>query len=146
MVGVLRNYCNRESQTSDLCSLMDEALSSTPRLRSRTPGAFPRPKKLSSSVVSNLVSDYSAGITIHELAKKYGVHRATISGHLDRTRVSKRSRSMSEVQIDEAVEDYAAGQSLQKIGHRLGFDSTTVLKALRLRGVKMRDTHGRERR
>jgi hypothetical protein len=60
--------------------------------------------------------------------------------------VSKRTRSMSAAQIDEAVQDYAAGQSLEKIGNRLGFDSTTVLKELRLRGVQMRDTHGRERR
>ena len=145
-MGVLRNYCNRERQTSDLCSLLDAAVSNTPRLRSRTPGASPRPKKLSSSVVSQLVADYSEGIPVHELAKKYGVHRATISGHLDRAGVSKRSRSMDEAQIDEAVQDYATGQSLEKIGHRLGFDSTTVLKELRLRGVKMRNTQGRERR
>ena len=146
MVGVLRNYCNRESQTSDLRSLMEEALSSTPRVRIRTSGASPRPKKLSSSIVSNVISDYSEGIPVNELAKKYGVHRATISGHLDRAGVSKRPRSMSEAQIDEAVQDYAAGQSLEKIGVRLGFDSSTVLKELRLRGVQMRDTHGRERR
>lgn len=82
---------------------------------------------------------------VHELAKKYGVHRATISGHLDRAGVTKRPRSMSQAQIDEAVRGYTAGQSLEKIGKRLGFDSTTVLKELRLRGVQMRDTHGRER-
>lgn len=49
------------------------------------------------------------------------------------------------MQIDEAVQDYAVGQSLDEIGSRLGFDSTTVLKELRLRGVQTRDTHGRER-
>lgn len=145
-VGVLRNYCNRERQTTDLYSLRDEALSSPPPFRSRIPGGSPRPKKLSSSVVSQLVSDYSAGIPIHELAKKYAVHRATISGHLDRVGVSKRPRGMSEAQIDEAVQDYAAGQSLEKIGNRLGFDSTTVLRELRRRGVQTRDTHGREHR
>ena len=52
---------------------------------------------------------------------------------------------MSEMQIDEAVQDYAAGQSLEKIGNRLGFDSTTVLKELRLRNVPTGDTRGRER-
>ena len=144
-MGVLRNYCNRARQTSDLCSLVEEAVSSTPRLRSRTPGASPRPKKLCSSIVSKLILDYSEGIPIHELAKKYGVHRVTISGHLDRSGVSKRPRSMSEAQIDDAVQDYAAGQSLDQIGSRLGFDSTTVLKELRLRGVRTRDTHGRDR-
>lgn len=33
MVGVLQNYCNRERQTSDLCSLVDEALHSAPPTR-----------------------------------------------------------------------------------------------------------------
>lgn len=145
-MGVLRNYCNREGQTSDLCSLMEEALASTPRLRTRAPGGSPRPNKLSSIIVSKLVLAYSEGIAIHEIAKEFKINRVTVSKHLERAGVSKRPRSMSEVQIDEAVQDYAAGQSLDKIGACLGFDSTTVLKELRLRGVQMRDTHGRERR
>ena len=125
---------------------MDEAVSSTPRLRSRTPGASSRPKKLSSSIVSKLVLAYSEGMAIHEIAKEFKINRVTVSKHLERAGVIKRSRSMSEVQIDEAVQDYGGGQSLDKIGNRLGFDSTTVLRELRLRGVRMRDTHGRERR
>jgi len=124
---------------------MDEALSSTPRLRTRTPGASPHPKKLSSSIVSKLVLAYSEGMAIHEIAKKFKINRVTVSKHLDRAGIAKRPRSMSAVQVDEAVQDYGAGESLEKIGNRLGFDSTTVLKELRLRGVRMRDTHGRER-
>ena len=144
-MGVLRSYCNREMQTSDLCSLMDEASSSTPRLRSRTPDASPRPKKLSSSIVSKLVSAYSEGMAIHEMAQQFNIHRVTVSKHLERAGVIKRPRSMSEVQIDAAVQDYATGQSLEKIGNKLGFDSTTVLRELRRRGLRTRDTHGRER-
>lgn len=124
---------------------MDEALSSAPRLRSRTPGASPRPKKLSSSIVSKLVLAYSEGLAIHEIAKEFKINRVTVSKHLERAGVSKRPRSMSEGQIDDAVQDYADGQSLERIGNKLGFDSTTVLKELRLRGVRMRDSHGRER-
>ena len=89
MVGVLRNYCNREMQTSDLCSLMDEAWSSTLRLRSRTPGASPRPKKLSSSIISKLVSAYSEGMAIHEIAKEFKINRVTVSKHLERAGVAK---------------------------------------------------------
>jgi len=125
---------------------MDEALSSTPRLRTRTLVGSLRPKKLSSSTVSNLVLAYSEGMAIHEIAKEFKINRVTVSKHLERAGVSKRPRSMSEGQIDEAVREYAAGRSLDKIGKNLGFDSTTVLKELRLRGVQMRDTHGRERR
>ncbi len=85
-------------------------------------------------------------MAIHEIAKEFKIHRVTVSKHLERAGVTKRPRSMSADQIDEAVQDYAAGQSLEKIGNRLGFDSTTVLKELRLRGVETRDTHGRSRR
>ena len=144
-VGVLRNYCNRERQTSDLCSLMDEAVSSTPRLRSRTPGASSRPKKLSSYILSKLVSAYLEGMAIHEIAKEFKINRVTVSKHLERVGVTKWPRSMSDSQIDEAVQDYAAGQSLEKIGNKLGFDSTTVLRELRRRDVRMRETHGRAR-
>ena len=85
-------------------------------------------------------------MAIHEIAQQFNIHRVTVSKHLERAGVIKRPRSMSEVQIGETVKDYAAGHSLEKIGNRLGFDSTTVLKELRLRGVRMRDSHGRERR
>ena len=84
-------------------------------------------------------------MAIHEIAKEFKIHRVAVSKHLERAGVTKRPRSLSEVWIDETVQDYDAGQSLEKIGKRLGFDSTTVFKELRLRGVKMRDTHGRER-
>ena len=85
-------------------------------------------------------------MAIHEIAKEFTLNRVTVSKHLERAGVDKRPRSMSAAQIDEAALDYTAGQSLEKIGKRLGFDSTTVLKELRLRGVRMRDTHGRDRR
>ncbi len=84
-------------------------------------------------------------MAIHAIATEFKVNRVTVSKHLERAGVTKRPRSMGQVQIDEAVQYYAAGQSLETIGNRLGFDSTTVLKELRLRGVQMRDTHGRER-
>jgi len=51
---------------------------------------------------------------------------------------------MSSAQIEEAVQISSPAKSLEKIGKRLGFDSTTMLKELRLREVQMRDTHGRE--
>ena len=85
-------------------------------------------------------------MAIHEIAKEFKINRVTVSKHLERAGVSKRPRSMNNEQIDAAVQDYAAGQSLDMIGKHLGFDSTTVLKELRVRGVQTRDSHGRERR
>ena len=146
MVGVLRNYCNRERQTSDLCKLLVDAQMSPLRLVSRQPlERYSRAKKLDFGQAERLVSAYLGGESIAAIAKELGVHRTTVADHLTRAGIEKRSKSMSSAQIEEAVQDYVAGQSLEKIGKRLSFDSTTVLKELRLRGVQMRDTHGRER-
>jgi DNA-directed RNA polymerase specialized sigma24 family protein len=48
-------------------------------------------------------------------------------------------------QIDEAVQLYGEGWSLARIGERMQVDPATVLTRLRGRGVRMRDTQGRER-
>lgn len=64
---------------------------------------------------------YLAGMAVHEIAKEFGINRVTVSKH--RAGVSKRPRSMSEVQIDEAAQNYAAGESLEKFGNQLDFDS-----------------------
>jgi DNA-directed RNA polymerase specialized sigma24 family protein len=58
--------------------------------------------------------------------------------------VSIRNQGLSDDQIAEAAQHYASGLSLAKIGARFGVDHGTVWRALKKRGVKMRDTHGRE--
>jgi DNA-directed RNA polymerase specialized sigma24 family protein len=45
--------------------------------------------------------------------------------------------------ISKAAQLYATGLSLFEVGAHLGVDTTTVHKALKKAGVKMRDTHGR---
>jgi hypothetical protein len=39
---------------------------------------------------------------------------------------------------------YEDGCSLARIGDRLGVDATTVWSVLKIQGIAMRDTHGRE--
>jgi len=146
VVGALRNYCNREGQTADLCNLLVEAQMGPPRLVSRQPlERCSRAKKLDFDQAERLVSAYLGGESIAAIAKELGVHRTTVGDHLTRAGIEKRSKSMSSAQIEGAAQDYVSGQSLEEIGKRLCFDSTTVLKELRQRGVQMRDTHGRER-
>lgn len=48
-------------------------------------------------------------------------------------------------QVEEAAHLYRQGWSLARLGERFEVDSTTVWRALRAQGVRMRDSHGRER-
>ncbi|WP_280244770.1 helix-turn-helix domain-containing protein [Nocardia abscessus] len=54
-------------------------------------------------------------------------------------------QGLSEEQVDEAVQLYEEGWSAQRIGDKLGVYPQTVRRRLLERGVRMRDTHGRER-
>ncbi|MGQ0776414.1 MAG: helix-turn-helix domain-containing protein [Pseudonocardiales bacterium] len=56
-----------------------------------------------------------------------------------------RRRGLSLDQLDEAVQLYREGWSLARIGEQMGVDPTTVLTRLRERGLRRRDTRGRER-
>ena len=102
-------------------------------------------KKLTRKLHNEIVEGYKNGLVVIDLARKYNISKTTVIDHLNRDAVARRPRSMSAEQIDKAQATYASGLSLAKTGKRLGFDSTTVLKELRKRNVRTRDTHGRER-
>ncbi|MFE3858193.1 hypothetical protein ACFXPN_44550 [Streptomyces griseorubiginosus] len=46
--------------------------------------------------------------------------------------------------MDEAERLYAQGMSLARVGERLGVTDCAVRYQLRKRGIRMRDSHGRE--
>lgn len=56
-----------------------------------------------------------------------------------------RQRGLTDDQVDEAVKLYADGKSLYRIDDHFGVDHTAVWQQLKMRGVKMRDSHGREK-
>ncbi|MCA1675280.1 MAG: helix-turn-helix domain containing protein [Actinobacteria bacterium] len=102
-------------------------------------------KQLESQQVQKLITEYTAGATIYQLGERFGIDRRTVSTILHRHDVPMRRRGLRPDQIDEAVRLYEDGCSLARISARIGIDPTTVLARLRDRGVKMRDTQGRER-
>lgn len=91
-----------------------------------------------------MVADYARGATVYDLAEKFGCNRRTVSALLKRSGVVMRNQPMSSDQINEAVRRYESGQSLAAVAAVLETSSKTILARLRERGVKMRDTHGRE--
>ncbi|MEV5967311.1 helix-turn-helix domain-containing protein [Kribbella sp. NPDC051952] len=50
---------------------------------------------------------------------------------------------MSSTEVRQATQLYAAGLSLADVGKRMGRSYSTIHKALKRAGVRMRDTHGR---
>jgi hypothetical protein len=56
-----------------------------------------------------------------------------------------RSLPMMPAEVLQADRLYAQGLSLARIGDQLGYDASTVHRALRVSGVTMRDAHGQRR-
>ena len=92
-----------------------------------------------------MVIGYQAGSTAYQLAEQFRINRDTVSKLLERQGVPRRNRPLSPAQIERATELYGAGLSLVSVSKQLGCDARTVHLALRKAGVRMRDTHGRER-
>ena len=67
-------------------------ISTTPRDVTPVVGTIATPQTfLSAAEIGSLVDDYLAGATVAELAAKYKVHRATVSKHLTRQGVIRRT-------------------------------------------------------
>lgn len=92
-----------------------------------------------------LIAGYQAGATVYQLGERFGIDRKTVSQVLRHHEVPMRRRVLSPEQIDEAAQLYGRGWSLARIGKKMGVAPTTVHNRLRERGVRIRDTQGRDR-
>ena len=139
-------YYNTKHQFSELESLINKLPDASGPLR---PGRRGRllgsARQLDANQVQELIAGYQAGATGYQLGDRFGIDRQTMNAILHRHDVPMRRRGLSPDQIDEAVQLYGEGWSLARIGERMGVDPTTVLARFQERGVRMRDTQGRER-
>lgn len=104
-----------------------------------------RARQLDSDQVQQLIAGYQSGATVHDLGKRFGIERRTVSRILQRNGVPMRRRGLSPEQVDDAIHLYKLGWSLSRIGTRMSVTADTVRKRLLEHGVTMRDTHGRPR-
>ncbi len=110
------------------------------------PAERPKPRRaqrLDADRAAELVTGYQTGATVYELADRFGIERRTVSNILHRHEVPMRRRSLSPDQVDTAIHLYRLGWSLARVGQHLDVDHTTILTALRRRGIATRDSHGR---
>ena len=119
--------------------------SSSPRQDTRPPEPFKLSQRLDEATINKIITQYEAGTSSLRLANQFRISKGSVIRVLRDAGVSIRNQSLSEKQIKQATKLYLSGMSLINIGTQLGFDATTVHRQLFRRGVKMRDTHGRER-
>ena len=90
---------------------------------------------LNPAEVDHLVADYEAGVSVRGLAKKYGIHRGTVSAHLRRRNTPRRRPGLGVDERAEAVRLFRAGVSMRAIARRLGVGRAPVRAALVEAGV-----------
>ena len=79
---------------------------------------------------------YESGVTVSELARSYRVHHSTVSDHLNRSAMARRTPALDEGQVKQATQLYAAGLSFRAIGRQLGVHAGTVRRYLFHAGIK----------
>jgi Mor family transcriptional regulator len=138
MVGVLHAYSKQSSGSVKLRSLMHK-IKARPEV-ARVASPIPRrAKQISPEQSAQLAEGYRQGMKIGELARKYGVHRATVADHLAAHSITKRPRGLTPYQVTEASSRYRAGESLAGLGRSYSVSADTVRKILISSGVRMRN-------
>lgn len=148
-VALLRTYCNQNETIHQVDGLVAEAHR---QIKGTVPHRTPRArrserteKKLPAKTRRANVAKYKAGQTMKQIAARHHTHRVTVSEVLNRTGTTKRPKGMNPGQVDIVVRLYESGLSLASVGTQLKFDAATFRTMLLRRGVKTRDSRGRER-
>ena len=98
--------------------------------------------RLQPDEVDQLVARYNETRNMRQVAREFRMSRTTVAKHLADRGVAT-TKSMSAEQIARAVELYADGLSSMVIGKQLGFDNHTIVKALRMSGMRIRPALGK---
>jgi transposase-like protein len=117
----------------------------SPRHQTTPPQPFKLSQRLTSATITKIIEHYKARDPSTAIATTLNISKGSVIRLLRDADVSIRNQGLTDDQIAEAVQLYTSGWSLAAIGTHLGVDHGTVWRQLRKRGMKMRDTHGRER-
>jgi AraC-like DNA-binding protein len=140
IVEVLRRYSNQENLVIHLKKLAQIIPGDQPLL----PLPRQRQTRLDPEAIALLATEYEAGASVYDLAKRFNVDRSTVSDHLRTMGIATRYRILSTQQIEEAAVLYQGGWSLARLGDRFGVSANTMLNAFRRSGVATRARIGRD--
>lgn len=76
-----------------------------------------------------MVARYEGGETVYELAASFGIHRNTVSQHLEQHEVPRRYHQMTDVDLERAAELHASGLNLTQVAAQMGIGRTTLIRA-----------------
>jgi group I intron endonuclease len=92
-----------------------------------------------------IVAEYENGSTQAELAKKYGVDRASIRNYLRRKEARIRLQPARDVELQRIIaESYHAGEPICRLAQKHKLDYGTVIKMLKQSGVRLRSNSRRQ--
>jgi DNA-directed RNA polymerase specialized sigma24 family protein len=103
---------------------------------------FQTRRRLAADQIAALVEAYQSGKTMKELASEFGIHRTTVSSHLNEHGVPVRRGGLDQERAAEAVRLYDEGWSSGRLGERFGVSADTVLTVLRRAGASIRPRRG----
>lgn len=102
-------------------------------------------RRLTPDEIATIIARFrDGGETMATLAREYGCSRKTISGHLKRAGIAARDTTCDPALVDRMITLYQDGYSLERVGAKLGVSGSTVRNYLKVRGMPLRDSHGRE--
>lgn len=133
-------FSNRSDQGRSLRKLLQRPVSGPKVVRART--ARKTARRLDANEVDLLVERYEAGSTTSEVARRFGIHRSTVSLLLERQGVKRHYNLLQDDQLARATHLYQAGNSLVEVGKELGVNRSTVAYALKRAGIPMRPRPG----
>jgi predicted ATPase len=137
VLGRYSNLCDQGERIEALREIVPLPLRSA---KTRTTKHVHR--RLRPPEITELVAAYQGGKTVYEFAQQFS---NKVSELLKREGVLLRWRSLSPSQIDLALELYREGHSAAAMAPHFECGPGTVRLALIKAGVRMRDSHGRER-
>ncbi|SKB01593.1 AraC-type DNA-binding protein [Agreia bicolorata] len=107
------------------------------------PAPLPRrAKQLTSDELEESEELYAAGASIVDLAKRFGIHRHTLSEHFRARGVSIRDTAIDHDSLQVAKRMYEAGSSLAAVSKIVGYSPNTIRTHLLRAGAVIRGRHG----
>lgn len=106
--------------------------------------SHPVQRRVSESDIKDLISAYTDGAPIDELARHFAVNRTTVIRHLDNHGVPRRrsARKMTDRKVREAAGHYATGKSLEIVAAHYGVHARTLTREFKQAGIEIRARRG----
>ncbi len=137
-VGLIAQLSNREEpcNINEVETPSDEFAGFQPAIPVKVTGRGP----LQDHEIDQIVKLYTSGQSVRQVAASMGLHKTTISIHLERRGVPRRgcTRILTDSQCAQIVKLYQSGLSLTQIGDRYGVHAKTVSNELKKLNVSVR--------